>query len=110
MYKAKSFDDALSKACALIDDGGLGHTSSIYINEFTQSEKLDKFKLMMKTCRILVNTPSSHGGVGDVYNFRLSPSLTLGCGTWGGNSISENVSAKHLLNIKTVAIRRENML
>ncbi len=110
MYKAKSFEEALDKAYALIEDGGLGHTSSIYINEITEAEKLDKFKLMMKTCRILVNTPSSHGGVGDVYNFRLSPSLTLGCGTWGGNSISENVSAKHLLNIKTVAIRRENML
>jgi len=110
MYKAKTFDDALEKAYALIEDGGLGHTSSIYLNELTEKEKLDKFKLMMKTCRILVNTPSSHGGVGDVYNFRLAPSLTLGCGTWGGNSISENVCAKHLLNIKTVAIRRENML
>ena len=110
MYKAKTFDESLEKAYALIEDGGLGHTSSIYLNELTETEKLNKFKLMMKTCRILVNTPSSHGGVGDVYNFRLSPSLTLGCGTWGGNSISENVSAKHLLNIKTVAIRRENML
>ena len=110
MYKAKTFDEALDKAYALIEDGGLGHTSSIYINELTETDKLNKFKLMMKTCRILVNTPSSHGGVGDVYNFRLAPSLTLGCGTWGGNSISENVSAKHLLNIKTVAIRRENML
>ena len=110
MYKTKTFDESLEKAYALIEDGGLGHTSSIYINELTEKEKLNRFKLMMKTCRILVNTPSSHGGVGDVYNFRLSPSLTLGCGTWGGNSIYENVSAKHLLNIKTVAIRRENML
>ena len=110
MYKAKTFDEALEKAYALIEDGGLGHTSSIYLNELTAKDKLEKFKLMMKTCRILVNTPSSHGGVGDVYNFRLTPSLTLGCGTWGGNSIYENVGAKHLLNIKTVAKRRENML
>ena len=110
MYKASNFDDALEKAYALIEDGGLGHTSSIYLNEFTEKEKLEKFTLQMKTCRILVNTPSSHGGVGDVYNFRLAPSLTLGCGSWGGNSISDNVGIKHLLNIKTVAIRRENML
>ena len=110
MYKAKSFDESLEKAYALIEDGGLGHTSSIYLNESVADDRLDKFKLMMKTCRILVNTPSSHGGVGDVYNFRLTPSLTLGCGTWGGNSIYENVGAKHLLNIKTVAKRRENML
>ncbi|MBQ8344118.1 MAG: bifunctional acetaldehyde-CoA/alcohol dehydrogenase [Clostridia bacterium] len=110
MYKASSFDDALEKAYCLIEDGGLGHTSSIYLNEYTEKEKLNKFTLKMKTCRILVNTPSSHGGVGDVYNFRLAPSLTLGCGSWGGNSISDNVGVKHLLNIKTVAIRRENML
>ena len=110
MYKVKSFDEALDKAYHLVEDGGLGHTSSIYLNEITETEKLNKFKLMMKTCRILVNTPSSHGGIGDVYNFRLEPSLTLGCGSWGGNSISENVGVKHLLNIKTVAIRRENML
>ena len=110
MYKAKTFDEALEKAYALIEDGGLGHTSSIYLNEITAKDKLEKFKLLMKTCRILVNTPSSHGGVGDVYNFRLTPSLTLGCGTWGGNSIYENVGAKHLLNIKAVAKRRENML
>ena len=110
MYKVKSFDDALSIAYNLIEDGGLGHTSSIYLNELTAKDKLDKFKFMMKTCRIIVNTPSSHGGIGDLYNFRLEPSLTLGCGTWGGNSISENVGVKHLLNIKTVAIRRENML
>ncbi|MBQ7226397.1 MAG: bifunctional acetaldehyde-CoA/alcohol dehydrogenase [Clostridia bacterium] len=110
MYRTKTFDESLEKAYALIEDGGLGHTSSIYLNEQTETEKLNKFKLLMKTCRILVNTPSSHGGVGDVYNFRLAPSLTLGCGTWGGNSISENVCAKHLLNIKTVAKRRENML
>ncbi len=110
MYKTKSFDESLEKAYALIEDGGLGHTSSIFLNEITAKDRLDKFKHMMKTCRILVNTPSSHGGVGDVYNFRLSPSLTLGCGTWGGNSICENVGAKHLLNVKTVAKRRENML
>lgn len=110
MYKVKSFDEALDKAYRLIEDGGLGHTSSIYLDVNTEKEKLNKFNLKMKTCRILVNTPSSHGGIGDVYNFRLDPSLTLGCGTWGGNSISENVGVKHLLNIKTVAIRRENML
>jgi len=110
MYKVKTFDEALNTAYNLIEDGGLGHTSSIYLNELTEKEKLNKFKLMMKTCRIIVNTPSSHGGIGDLYNFRLEPSLTLGCGTWGGNSISENVGVKHLLNIKTVAIRRENML
>ncbi len=110
MYKVNTFDEALKVAYNLIEDGGLGHTSSIYINEHTEKEKLDKFKLLMKTCRIIVNTPSSHGGIGDLYNFRLEPSLTLGCGSWGGNSISENVGVKHLLNIKTVAIRRENML
>jgi acetaldehyde dehydrogenase/alcohol dehydrogenase len=109
-YKVKSFDEALDKAYHLIEDGGLGHTSSIFIDEIAEKEKLKRFTLKMKTCRILVNTPSSHGGIGDVYNFRLEPSLTLGCGTWGGNSISENVGVKHLLNVKTVAIRRENML
>lgn len=110
MYKVKNFDEALEKAYCLIEDGGLGHTSSIFINELTEKEKLNKFTSLMKTCRILVNTPSSQGGIGDVYNFRLEPSLTLGCGTWGGNSIFENVGVKHLLNVKTVAMRRENML
>ncbi len=110
MYKAKDFDDALAKAEKLIEDGGLGHTSSIYLNDVTEREKIDKFAARMKTCRILVNTPSSHGGIGDLYNFRLEPSLTLGCGSWGGNSVSENVGVKHLVNIKTVAERRENML
>ncbi|NLP15215.1 MAG: bifunctional acetaldehyde-CoA/alcohol dehydrogenase [Clostridium sp.] len=110
MYKATDFDDALNKAEKLIDDGGLGHTSSLYINTVTQKEKLDKFMARMKTCRVLINTPSSHGGIGDLYNFKLAPSLTLGCGSWGGNSVSENVGVKHLLNIKTVAERRENML
>ncbi len=110
MYKATSFDDAIKKAEKLIDDGGLGHTSSIYINTISEQAKLEKFYMRMKTCRVLVNTPSSQGGIGDLYNFKLAPSLTLGCGSWGGNSVSENVGIKHLLNIKTVAERRENML
>ncbi|MBQ9736952.1 MAG: bifunctional acetaldehyde-CoA/alcohol dehydrogenase [Clostridia bacterium] len=110
MYKAKSFDEALEKAETLVEDGGLGHTSSVYLNEISETEKLEKFAHRMKTCRILVNTPSSHGGIGDLYNFKLAPSLTLGCGSWGGNSVSDNVGVKHLLNIKIVAERRENML
>ena len=110
MYKAKDFDDALDKAEHLIADGGYGHTSSIYLDVVTQQDKLNEFESRMKTCRILVNTPSSQGGIGDLYNFKLRPSLTLGCGSWGGNSVSENVGVKHLLNIKTVAERRENML
>ncbi len=110
MYKAKDFEDALKKAEHLVADGGYGHTSSVYLNEITEAEKLSAFAARMKTCRILVNTPSSQGGIGDLYNFKLAPSLTLGCGSWGGNSVSENVGVKHLLNIKTVAERRENML
>ncbi len=110
MYRASSFDDALSKAYRLIEDGGLGHTSSLYINTVTEKEKIEKFYNTMKTCRVLINTPSSQGGIGDIYNFKLAPSLTLGCGSWGGNSVSENVGVKHLINIKTVAERRENML
>ena len=110
MYRASSFDDAVSKAYRLIEDGGLGHTSSLYINTVTEKEKIEKFYNTMKTCRVLINTPSSQGGIGDIYNFKLAPSLTLGCGTWGGNSVSENVGVKHLINIKTVAERRENML
>ena len=110
MYKAKSFEDALDKAEHLIADGGYGHTSSLYVNAVTEREKIDTFGERMKTCRILVNTPSSQGGIGDLYNFKLAPSLTLGCGSWGGNSVSENVGVKHLINIKTVAERRENML
>ena len=110
MYKANDIEDAFSKAERLIADGGFGHTSSIYLNAQTETEKLNEFAERMKTCRILVNTPSSHGGIGDLYNFRLAPSLTLGCGSWGGNSVSDNVGVKHLLNIKTVAERRENML
>ena len=110
MYRAKTFEEALDKADRLVADGGYGHTSSVYLNEITEAEKLAAFAARMKTCRILVNTPSSHGGIGDLYNFKLAPSLTLGCGSWGGNSVSENVGVKHLLNIKTVAERRENML
>ncbi len=110
MYHAKDFNDAVAKAEQLIADGGYGHTSSIYLNEVAEKEKLAYFAAHMKTCRILVNTPSSQGGIGDLYNFKLAPSLTLGCGSWGGNSVSENVGVKHLINIKTVAERRENML
>ena len=110
MYRAKDIHDAFDKAEHLIADGGYGHTSSIYLNAVTEREKLDEFAARMKTCRILVNTPSSQGGIGDLYNFKLAPSLTLGCGSWGGNSVSENVGVKHLINIKTVAERRENML
>ena len=109
MYKSESFEDALSKAERLIADGGYGHTASLYADT-NEKEKIDMYSSRMKTCRILVNTPSSHGGIGDLYNFKLAPSLTLGCGSWGGNSVSENVGVKHLLNIKTVAERRENML
>ena len=110
MYKSKDFLDSITKACKLIDDGGLGHTSSLYINQETETEKIEKFYSSMRTCRVLINTPASQGGIGDIYNFKLTPSLTLGCGSWGGNSVSENVGIKHLLNIKTVAERRENML
>ncbi len=110
MYKAEDIQDAFSKAERLIADGGYGHTSSIYLDAVTERAKLDEFAERMKTCRILVNTPSSQGGIGDLYNFKLAPSLTLGCGSWGGNSVSENVGVKHLINIKTVAERRENML
>ena len=110
MYRAKDINEAFDKAERLVADGGYGHTSSIYLDAVTQRAKLDEFAARMKTCRILVNTPSSQGGIGDLYNFKLAPSLTLGCGSWGGNSVSENVGVKHLINIKTVAIRRENML
>ena len=110
MYKAKDFEDAVSKAEHLIADGGYGHTSSLYVNVGTEKAKIDEFSERMKTCRILINTPSSQGGIGDLYHFKLTPSLTLGCGSWGGNSVSENVGVKHLINIKTVAERRENML
>ena len=110
MYRAKDIQDAFGKAEQLVADGGYGHTSSIYLDAVNEKDKLAEFAARMKTCRILVNTPSSQGGIGDLYNFKLAPSLTLGCGSWGGNSVSENVGVKHLINIKTVAERRENML
>ena len=110
MYRTTSFDEAIEKAEKLIEDGGLGHTSSLYVNTRAGTEKIEKFSHKMKTSRVLINTPSSQGGIGDLYNFKLAPSLTLGCGSWGGNSVSENVGVKHLLNIKTIAERRENML
>ena len=110
MYHANTFEEALEKADVLVKDGGFGHTSSLYINETKEQEKLAQFYNKMKTCRIIINTPAAQGGIGDLYNFKLAPSLTLGCGSWGGNSVSENVGVKHLLNIKTVAERRENML
>lgn len=109
MYKAKTYTEALEKAERLVEDGGVGHTASIYINT-AETDKLNQFENTMKACRILVNTPAAQGGIGDLYNFKLAPSLTLGCGSWGGNSVSENVGVKHLLNVKTVAARRENML
>ena len=110
MYRATDFDDAITKASKLIHDGGMGHTSSLYINTVDGKDKIRKFYQEMPTCRVLINTPSSQGGIGDIYNFKLTPSLTLGCGSWGGNSVSENVGIRHLLNIKTVAERRNNML
>lgn len=110
MYKAEDFSDALEKADRLVRGGGLGHTAAIYIDEYAQKQRLSAFCERMKACRILVNTPAAQGGIGDLYNFRLNPSLTLGCGSWGGNSVSENVGIKELINIKTVAERRENML
>ncbi len=110
MYRATDFNNAMEKAYKLVEDGGLGHTSSLYVDVISGQEKIKQFYSKMKTCRVLINTPSSQGGIGDLYNFKLTPSLTLGCGSWGGNSVSENVGVKHLLNIKTVAERRENML
>ena len=110
MYRCSSFEDGMNKAQKLVEEGGFGHTAAVYLNTRTEKEKLDRFSRRMKACRILVNTPSAQGGIGDLYNFRLMPSLTLGCGSWGGNSVSENVGVRHLLNIKTVARRRENML
>lgn len=110
MYKVKDFSEALDKAEQLVAAGGFGHTASVYLDPVTGRDKLDEFASRMKACRILLNTPSAQGGIGDLYNFKLAPSLTLGCGSWGGNSVSENVGVKHLLNIKTVAERRENML
>ena len=109
MYRAKTFDQAVANAERLVEDGGIGHTASLYIDP-KRTDRYDQFVSAMKACRVVVNTPSSHGGIGDLYNFKLRPSLTLGCGSWGGNSVSENVGPMHLLNIKTVAERRENML
>ena len=110
LYKADNFDDALDKADILVKEGGYGHTADIYADEILGKDHIDKFADRMKACRILVNTPSAFGGIGDLYNFRMNPSLTLGCGSWGGNSVSENVGVNQLLNVKTVAKRRENML
>lgn len=110
MYKAKSFDEALTKAVRLVELGGFGHTSSLYTHRTKSADRIGKFGAVMKTGRIIVNMPASQGAIGDLYNFKLAPSLTLGCGSWGGNSVSENVGVKHLLNVKSVAERRENML
>ena len=110
MYRAKTFTEALDKAQKLLEDGGYGHTAAVYLSTRTETAKIQAFSARMKACRVLVNTPSAQGGIGDLYNFRLTPSLTLGCGSWGGNSVSENVGVRHLLNVKTVARRRENML
>ena len=110
MYRGKNFEDAVDKAADLVTLGGVGHTSVLYTDQDAQSDRVKYFGDKMKTARILINTPASQGGIGDLYNFALAPSLTLGCGSWGGNSISENVGPKHLINKKTVAKRAENML
>ena len=109
MYRASNFEAAVQTAYELVDFGGAGHTSVLYTDE-RKTDRIDYFGRRLHTCRILINTPSSQGGIGDLYNFRVNPSLTLGCGSWGGNATSENVGVHHLLNIKTVAERRENML
>ncbi|WP_299496769.1 bifunctional acetaldehyde-CoA/alcohol dehydrogenase [uncultured Shewanella sp.] len=110
MYRAADFNDAVDKADALVKLGGIGHTSGLYTNQDTQAQRIKEFGFKMKTARILINTPASQGGIGDLYNFKLAPSLTLGCGSWGGNSISENVGPSHLINKKMIAKRAENML
>ncbi|SPY94113.1 bifunctional acetaldehyde-CoA/alcohol dehydrogenase [Proteus mirabilis] len=110
MYHAQNFEDAVHKAEKLVEMGGIGHTSCLYTDQDNCPEHVAYFGDKMKTSRILINTPASQGGIGDLYNFKLAPSLTLGCGSWGGNSISENVGPKHLINTKTVAKRAENML
>lgn len=110
MYKVKTFDEALEKAIKLIELGGMGHTSILYTDQIKNKDRIARFGTVMKTARTLINMPASQGAIGDIYNFKLAPSLTLGCGSWGGNSISENVGPKHLINIKSVAERRENML
>ena len=109
MYKAETLDEAFDICYKLVLEGGAGHSAALYIDP-TEEEKITRFGLRMKAGRILINQPTSFGGIGDLYNFKMAPSLTLGCGTWGGNSVSENVGVKHLLNVKTVAERRENML
>lgn len=110
MYRVKNFEEALQKAVRLVELGGFGHTSVLYTDQVKSKDRIEKFGAAMKTGRTIINMPSSQGAIGDIYNFRLAPSLTLGCGSWGGNSVSENVGVKHLLNIKNVAERRENML
>lgn len=110
MFKAKDFAEAVDKAEKLVEMGGMGHTSVLYTDQDSNSERIAYFGSKMKTCRILINQPAAHGGIGDLYNFDLAPSLTLGCGSWGGNSVSENVGPKHLINKKTIAKRAENML
>ena len=110
MYKAKDFEDAVVKAVKLVEMGGMGHTSVLYTNQDQNKDRIEEFGKRLKTGRILINMPASQGAIGDLYNFKLAPSLTLGCGSWGGNSVSENVGVKHLINTKTVASRRENML
>jgi len=109
LYRAKDFADAVAKAKALVEYGGIGHTSALY-TDMRNTDRVKAYGATMKTGRVLVNMPSSQGAIGDIYNFKLEPSLTLGCGSWGGNSISENVGVKHLMNIKNIAERRENML
>ena len=110
MYRVKTFDEALAKAERLVELGGFGHTSVLYTNTQISKDRVKRFGATMKTGRTIINMPSTQGAIGDIYNFKLAPSLTLGCGSWGGNSVSENVGPKHLINIKSVAERRENML
>ena len=110
MFRAKNFEEAVEMACTMVNLGGIGHTSGLYTDQDRNADRIKYFGDKMKTARILINTPTTQGGIGDLYNFAIAPSLTLGCGSWGGNSISENVGPKHLINKKTVAKRAENML
>ncbi|MGO2473907.1 MAG: bifunctional acetaldehyde-CoA/alcohol dehydrogenase, partial [Vibrio litoralis] len=110
MFRASSFENAVEQAVTMVEIGGIGHTSGLYTNQDTNADRIKYFGDKLKTARILINIPTTHGGIGDLYNFNVAPSLTLGCGSWGGNSISENVGPKHLINKKTVAKRAENML
>jgi acetaldehyde dehydrogenase/alcohol dehydrogenase len=110
MFRASSFENAVAQAVTMVEIGGIGHTSGLYTNQDINADRIRYFGDKMKTARILINIPTTHGGIGDLYNFNVAPSLTLGCGSWGGNSISENVGPKHLINKKTVAKRAENML